>query len=207
MNTDATLRWALTVAVTAAVLAYHLIGSLYSPPSSLDTAFSLSRLVVSVLVALTTITYGPIVRLLLRDKYIGGRYEAHSRPYRGSTPGPYIHRDKFTIKQTLLGISVHGASYLIDGSNALYSRWEGSAFRIVDRTIFVGLELRMDSIEYGILTLTLEEDDSVSGLYFSGGQGKMKAFEIQGWRTPKGSKKLKSYGAGGRQDATAQPEA
>jgi len=179
-------RTGMTVALVVALLIYHFTGMvLPGRESSFYQILQYAQLAVTVAGYYLLVANSAFVQLILGSQYVAGNYEGESRHFLPtdnavSAANSRHHVERFSIKQNLFEIEISGQSFdKIDLT--LASTWFGRAYRWEGNNLFFGLELNVETVEYGILTLRFS-GDSVVGFYYSGSTEAYNVFRVEATR-------------------------
>lgn len=135
--------------------------------------FSIS-IIASIIASIYLMRWKPLIKFLLGEQYIAGKYTGSSKPPDDDTIKP--HSETLLIRQTLISTSISGRSHKDQNS---FTTWEGTLFKIENSSFMFAVSLATDPFEYGILSLQFL-DDSFLGTYYSSNPVNHKIFIMKG---------------------------
>lgn len=176
MDVSGNLKAGLFVGLIVSIALYHISNILknrfFQPVTDVYTFVNLIQFVITVSIFFLVVYNKLIIRLILRDRYIGGTYEGKSTRLRQTDEKWEIER--FIITQNLFETTISGKSFDEKGEIP-NSIWTGHLFKIEGNTYYFGIELSTETREFGVMTFTVENDNA-HGFYYSGTPETQKVF-------------------------------
>ena len=186
MANENDLKFGLTIGLIVAIVIYHITDHFVDPVNDLYDLFKVVQLAAVIAVYLLVIFNKPLVQLVLRSRFIDGKYEGKSSAFdskdRLSQDDGSENIEKFVITQNLFETRIQGKSFNLNGD--LASIWTGRLFRVEGETHYFGLDLTVDAGEVGVLQL-IREGDTLDGFYVSGKLGTEYVYKITATRVDK----------------------
>lgn len=175
------VRVALLIAMIISLITYHFTSYLtdqfaVSLSRDLLALVKVAQIAVSIALIFLLVYSRWLIRLVLRDTYIGGHYCGRSE---GDVVGKnhstnrkrrrrYKHLEVFTIYQDLFETRIEGNSFKCRrGASRLVSTWDGRLFRTDGNTCLFGIVLSTAKTEHSVLKVIFRQG-TVHGFYYSG---------------------------------------
>lgn len=168
MDISGNLKVGLFIGLVVSMALYHISNIIKSrfvqPVTDIYTLVDLIQFVITVLIFFLVIYNKLVTRLILRSSYIGGTYEGKSTLLKQSNIK--WSTERFVIMQDLFETTISGKSFDEEGEVPT-ATWTGHLFKVEGNTYYFGIELSTETREFGVLTVTVENDDA-HGFYYSG---------------------------------------
>ena len=186
MPSENKIKLALLISLAFAILLYHAIEALMAlTPARVLANFAnllkVAQIVVTAVMFLGLLTWPRFVRLVLRDKYLGGLWTGKSEVEREGEHGIFIQesREEFEIEQSIFQAVLTGRSY--DEDKKIKSIWSGRLYRVEGSRFWFAIELDTSDPtsdpEVGILQFG-KQQDHIDGLYHPGNPRDACAFRF-----------------------------
>lgn len=178
MTSEKTARFALIVCLALSLVLYHGLQLLlpdFAPTEWTDLA-KIAQMTVTAVLFIFLLYWQPVVKLMLRDKYIAGRYVGTSRHVDPKPGDERVKDEEFVIEQNLFTATITGRS-TVDGK--LQSSWVGHLYRVQGYKFWFAVELTFKQAEVGILDFTIQAG-TADGFYKCADPGYPYAFAISG---------------------------
>lgn len=176
MTSEKIVRFALIICLVLSLALYHglqLLLSDFVPTGWTDLA-KIAQMSVTAVLFVFLLYWQPVVKLLLREKYIAGQYLGTSQ-HLDAKPGEERAKDEdFVIEQNLFTAKITGRSKI---KGQLQSSWVGTLYRVEGFKFWFAVDLTFKQAEVGIMELTVH-DGAADGFYKCADPGYPYAFAL-----------------------------
>lgn len=170
MKIEKKIKNILTIVLLLAILIYHFLG-ITTPETILEifkqfdtTIFSITRILVTVLLLIFTVSNKYIAMLFNWNNYIGGKYKGNIIDHNNLS---IDYKIELTIKQSLLNTKITGVSFVLN-NNKISTEYvvQGNIAKYDTNSYKFIVELEgINNLNYGLLTLRFEDNIANGFLY------------------------------------------
>ncbi|GEM_PF-5930998 len=177
MPSENRIKLALLLALAVSLIAYHTIEVLnpISATSSLLALIKIAQMTSTAVLFLAFLYWGPIVRLLLGQSYIGGTWQGASELEVSTDIFEYSAKEEFEISQSLFHTVITGRSY--DNDGRVKSIWTAKLYRVEGLRYWFAVELNTSDAEVGVLQFS-KHKERLDGLYHPGNPNDSRIFRF-----------------------------
>lgn len=182
MPAENKIKLALLLSLAFGLLTYHAI-EVIAPITGLDGLLNLlkvAQIATTAIVFVAFLYWGPFVRLLLGESYIGGIWNGESEVE--ESPGAFSPsaREEFEVQQSVFQTTLTGRSYGTDGK--ITSIWTARLYRVEGLRFWFAMELNTSDAEVGVLQFS-KHKERIDGLYHPGNSSDARVFRFTATRT------------------------
>lgn len=191
MLTDKNIKTVIQFLLLIAIFTYTLFGELpsyllmnYSDSNSLNNLsyiFRIGSIIISFFVVISSIKSKWIVKKILGEKYIAGKYIGNSIKINGSKKSQITHKEIVIINQSLLSSTITGTSYDDEG---FYASWSGKLVTqeeyVSNFLVSINTSRQINVSELSFLSLTIIENEANGfGLSIAAGDNYKWRFSLE----------------------------